>query len=97
LRSGRGKRSIRSSSFSLSERIPSAFPHLGSIETALRKRGAQSAAVDDRSPRERREEDAFEMVKRELKKTEGKTSGAGVGEREKKRKMKNSLSWRPCF
>ena len=38
------------------------FLYLGSIEAALRRRGAQSAADDDRPPRERRE-DAFEMVK----------------------------------
>ena len=56
----------------------SLFFYLGSIETALSRRGAQSAAVDDdRPPRERRE-DAFEMViGRRRKTTTKKTTRAG--------------------
>ena len=76
------------------------FLYLGSIETALRRSGAQSAAGDDRPPRERRG-DAFEMVNGVGAKRR-KPAGRRAREREEKvcvvveRKKKKGLHFL-CF
>lgn len=80
---------------SSSERISLSLFYLGSIETALRRRGAQSAAGDDRPPRERRG-DAFEMVKED----ESRKLGAGHqrgGKNNEERKKSVSSSKNKAF